>query len=89
MAYFSNGEEGRIYHEQWCLKCLHWQGLDDLHICPVWDLHVTYNRDGANNKEHFLHRLIPMKDGYATKCEMFISTNPAEWPEELRVQEIL
>ena len=70
MGYFSNGIEGLDYQDKWCDRCVH-----DVEMrCPVWNLHLLYNGDGANNDDHFLHDLIPLsKDGLSNEqCRMFI-----------------
>lgn len=65
MGYFSNGTEGQCYEEQFCEKCVHYEG------CAVWALHLAYNYDEANKKDSFLHAMIPYRDGFNKKCSMF------------------
>lgn len=71
MAYFSNGTEGDMYCAQWCDKCLHQEAG-----CTVWLLHMLHNYEECNNKDSFLHKLIPIReDGFADECSMFITKN--------------
>ena len=71
MAYFPNGTSGEMYEEKWCCQCRHYEPQ-----CPIMDLHLFYNYDFVNDKEHpakiMLDTLIPMKGLYADKCSMFI-----------------
>lgn len=71
MGYFSNGTQGMVYEEDWCLKCVHHNG-DDGDGCPVWALHMAYNYKECNNPGSFLHTLIP-RDGPCNngRCRMF------------------
>ena len=73
MAYFSNGNEGMQYEEEYCSKCVHGMGKP----CAVWAAHMLHNYDECNNKESILHILIPqdnVKDWgtFAGECKMFI-----------------
>jgi len=69
MAYFSNGTEGMDYQANYCDRCVYW---DNEWACPIWVLHERHNYDGANNKDHFLHKLIPRdKDTTNKKCSCF------------------
>ena len=73
MAYFSNGEEGRYYEAKYCDKCVN----QDPEIgCQIWGLHFLYNYQREKYGE-FLDMLIPMKNGYADRCTMFL---PGEHP---------
>ena len=68
MAYFSNGEEGRYYEAKYCDKCVN----QDPEIgCQIWGLHFIYNYEREKYGE-FLDLLIPMKNGHADKCTMFL-----------------
>lgn len=70
MGYFSNGTEGDLYQEQWCMRCRNW-GVDDLSKssgqpgCPVWDVHLFHSYELCNSKEagkQILDFLIPRID---------------------------
>lgn len=71
MGYFSNGDEGRRYANQFCDRCVH--DSEDAG-CPVMNLHRLYNSEGAKDDGHFLHMLIPLSaDGVDNEqCKMFI-----------------
>lgn len=81
MGYFSNGEEGRMYEEQWCRRCLH---EDDQHGCSVWAVHFTHNYDQSKNPAlaAVLTELIPRSaDGLSNlRCTMFKSKNTPRGP---------
>lgn len=73
MGYFSNGEEGRSYEEQWCDRCIH-----NPMKCSVWELHFIYNYDQhgktprSKTIKELLDTLIPRdKKGFNKKCTMF------------------
>lgn len=69
MGYFSNGTEGMMYEEQYCMKCVHLKGDG----CPVLYAHELYNYNECNNKGSILHILIPRDDqGDNEQCKMFI-----------------
>lgn len=75
MGYFSNGTEGEIYRATYCENCVHWR-LDEAepergYGCPIWDLHLCYNREG--DKADLLNMLIPRsKCGcFNEQCTMF------------------
>lgn len=71
MAYFSNGSEGMEFEESVCSAC---QREGD---CPVWDMHMLYNDDGANNKDSLLHKMIPVdEDGFSRTCNFFKQFDP-------------
>lgn len=76
MAHFSNGTEGMIYQEMYCFQCQNYRDLNDGRGegCPIWDLHLQFNSEGANNDDHWLHQLIPLrKDDYGNgECTMFL-----------------
>lgn len=84
MAYFSNGTEGEMYQDDYCMKCKNWRDRKDGRGegCPIWDLHVLYAYDecnGKGNAKDMLDTLIPMKELYADECSMFlrnINENP-------------
>ncbi len=65
MGYFSNGSEGMDYEIEYCEKCVHYEG------CPVLTLHFFHNYAECNNKDSFLHVLIPRDGIYNAKCTMF------------------
>lgn len=79
MAYFSNGTEGDLYLEQYCLNCANWRDLGDGrgHGCPVWDVHLLHAYDECetgSNAEAILNTLIPTdaETGFASECSMFL-----------------
>jgi hypothetical protein len=70
MAYFSNGTEGLMYQERYCMRCQNW-GRDRLTDksgepgCPIWDAHLLYAYEECNsesNAKYILDALIPMVD---------------------------
>jgi len=69
MGYFSNGEEGNIYQETYCLRCVHWN--DEHEYCPVWALQMDYNGDPVT--KDLLDELIPpTRDGCSNEqCRLF------------------
>lgn len=69
MGYFSNGTEGMLYEEEYCVKCIH---FDD-GSCPVLSAHSLYNYKECNNPESILHMLIPREGVYNGKCLMFVA----------------
>lgn len=76
MGYFSNGEEGMLYEEEYCLHCQHWVFDPETQTdgCPVMDMHTWHNREEANNKDSALHKwMIPRSsDGvFNEKCLHF------------------
>ncbi len=44
MGTFSNGTEGEIYQEQYCLKCINYKDYG----CPIWDLHFLWVSDAIS-----------------------------------------
>ena len=79
MGYFSNGTEGEMYMEQYCVRCINWRGEDDDQGCPVMDLHFLYNYDACNDDNHPIHHLIPRsEDGLRNEeCRMFLQRTDA------------
>lgn len=85
MAYFSNGEEGLDYQEEFCFRCQHWP-KEETKGCPVWGVHVFYAYELCNEKgpgKAILDMLIPMElykatDGgeipMAGQCTMFLKS---------------
>ena len=74
MAYFSNGTEGMIYNETYCVRCQNW-GRDSLSKktevdgCPIWDAHMAFAYEECNsnsNAKKILDALIPMVDHTAS-----------------------
>ena len=90
MGYFSNGTEGQIYEEAYCLRCIHY-GPEEGPGCPVWFAHLLYAYEECNsdsNAKAMLDMLIPrvphtFEDGITHdingECTMF-----AEDPERTR-----
>ena len=73
MGYFSNGSEGDSYESRVCADCAH---HDMKGGCPVWNLHLDHNYAEANNKESFLHVLIPLNDECRNEvCAMRLPRN--------------
>lgn len=69
MGYFSNGSEGTDYEIRYCHKCIH---CDD---CAVLELHLLHNYDDCNNRDSYLHYLIPRTENGNAQCRMFIKKN--------------
>jgi hypothetical protein len=59
VGYFANGEEGMMYEERYCLRCVHGDAPEG---CAVWNAHFLRNHDECNNPDSILHMLIP-RDG--------------------------
>ena len=68
MGYFSNGSEGMDYEAKWCARCVHEESETG---CSVLLLHALHNYDECNNKDSFLHVLIPRDGIWNKKCTMF------------------
>ncbi len=78
MGYFSNGTEGEMYQEQYCVRCLHYGPVDGPG-CPVFGIHLAYNYDQHDDKKlkAVLDSLIPRRpDSFNDQCRMFFP-NPA------------
>jgi hypothetical protein len=75
MGYFSNGTEGLMYEEEYCVNCIHGQSEDGIVTCPIWDMQYNYNYEECNKPDSLLHELIPRgKDGlFNEQCVMFIA----------------
>lgn len=58
MGYFSNGTEGESYYEHYCARCIH-DDEEKGKYCPIWNLHLLHNYAECNNKDSYLHVLIP------------------------------
>lgn len=73
MAYFSNGTEGMIYQERYCVRCIHGQDLAGKG-CAVWDAHFFFN--GEKDKSDVLDFIIPRVSQGAgnDECKMFVET---------------
>lgn len=76
MGYFSNGTEGMIYEDTYCLKCVHWPKDDDASGCPVLMAHHLYAYEMCNQAENpakvILDMLIPPTKGLGNdRCAMF------------------
>ena len=73
MGYFSNGSDNEYYEREYCEHCLHYPQGEGERECAIIDLHWLYNYDECNNKDSFLHMLIPRdKKGYNEQCRMFL-----------------
>lgn len=72
MGYFSNGSEGESYHEHYCARCVH-DDEENGKYCPIWNLHLLHNYAECNNKDSYLHVLIPRDErGFNDTCTMFV-----------------
>jgi hypothetical protein len=72
MGYFPNGTSGESYYEEYCARCIHDDPDRGVH-CPIWNLHLLHNYKECNNKDSFLHVLIPRdKQGWNERCTMFV-----------------
>jgi hypothetical protein len=72
MGYFSNGSEGDGYQEHYCDRCIHDNAEKGVY-CPIWNLHLLHNYEECNNKDSYLHVLIPRAEGGGNdRCTMFI-----------------
>ncbi len=69
MGYFSNGTEGALYEEKYCLKCVH---MHKKYGCPCIGAHELWNYDECNNKDSILHKMIPQKGIFNEKCIFFV-----------------
>lgn len=70
MGYFPNGTSSEIYQSEFCDRCRH---DSDERGCPIWFLHLRDNYKECNNKESYLHTLIPRdKEGWNDQCTMFV-----------------
>jgi hypothetical protein len=78
MAYFPNGTSSMMYEEEYCDHCVHQYGPDGNGGCQIWWLHLVHNDAAGNDKNHYLHKLIPnTKDSLgAEKCTMFFQKAP-------------
>lgn len=72
MGYFPNGTSGESYYEEFCSRCIHDDESRGIH-CAIWNLHLLHNYEECNNKDSFLHALIPRNpNGFNDKCVMFV-----------------
>ena len=72
MGYFSNASEADHYHFNVCQKCVHWvEDERGIKTCPIMDMHFYSNYKECNNKDSFLHFLIPRKEGANRLCRLF------------------
>lgn len=71
MGYFSNGTEGEIYYEDYCIRCVHDRDND----CPVWNAHLLYSYRDCNDETSILHMLIPRSKDHLSNeaCLMFVA----------------
>lgn len=75
MGYFSNGTESDTYEEHYCNRC---ENNDKEKGCWILNEHMMYNYDECNNKDSYLHKLIPRsEDGLRNEqCVMFRYKQP-------------
>lgn len=74
MGFFSNGDEGRIYQEIYCSKCINWKEDEFGHGCPIWDLHLNHSYELCNSRslaKRMLDYLIPKGTCFNGQCRMF------------------
>ena len=79
MGYFANGTEGLLYEEEWCQRCIHFDDINEedelleAKPCAVWEAHLLYSYQEANNPDSVLNMLIPLRDdGLGNeKCQLF------------------
>ena len=72
MGYFANGSEGESYQQRYCDRCLHDNPEKEVY-CPIWNLHLQDNYRECNNKQSYLHILIPRNEGGGNgRCTMFV-----------------
>lgn len=95
MGYFSNGTEGAMFEEAFCVRCVHYDhelGVDK--PCPVWMAHLLFAYDECNsnsNAKTILDMLIDDEkvtapDGHeftSQRCRMF-----SEETEEARAERV-
>ncbi len=69
MGYFSNGTEGMEYQGQYCDRCVH----DAQNDCPIWNVHLMFNRSDAPETQSILTLLIPRRENGLgnEECSMF------------------
>jgi hypothetical protein len=84
MGYFSNGDEGMSYEEQYCSRCVH-RGNEDDGGCAVFLAHLLHNYDECNKDDSILHLLIPRsKNGVGNEqCALFYEDKNAPDPNQL------
>ena len=70
MGYFSNGTEGDMYAQRYCIRCVHNQ---DAPGCPVWGAHSFHNYGQSDEVKDILNMFIPRsEDGMSNgQCRMF------------------
>lgn len=80
MGYFSNGTEGAIFQEQYCIRCVHDRNED----CRIWLLHLLHNgAKESSETQHILDTLMPRsEDGLTNTCAMFHECKRTPTPEE-------
>ena len=99
MGYFSNGTEGEMFEERWCVNCRHSDisGGRELGVdppCPVWMAHTLFAYELCNSKspgKTILDMLIPTKmvtasDGFdlpTNECAMFAPVEPNVTPGQI------
>ena len=73
-GYFATGTEGAEYQAHYCLRCVNWQ---DDRVCWIWWQHFELNYAACNDKDHWLHKLIPRTDDGLDngECVMFVDSS--------------
>lgn len=96
MGYFSNGEAGMYYEEEYCVKCVNWRDNGSgSEGCPILDLHSLWNYDAVgknkdSTKEAALSHFIPRKGIENCECKMFqLKPVPSQRELELAGQQRL
>lgn len=75
MGYFSNGTEGAIYEERYCVNCIHYGDKpEEGNQCSVWDAHLLYNYVQFDQPivKSVLEMLIPRKEIGNGQCKLFV-----------------
>ena len=77
MGYFSNGTEGMMYEDRYCVRCVH---NHSRYGCPCWDAHQLWNYEECNKEESILHKMIPRSDDGLSneKCFAFMEKEAVE-----------
>lgn len=81
MGYFPTSDDGDAYAARWCARCAHrGRGVGARECCPVWWLHLLYNREQerrpttAEALSIFIPRLATGGNG---RCVMFAKARQA------------
>lgn len=84
MGYFSNGTEGHIYEERYCVRCIHYDGGEGAKpCCPVWAAHLLYCYNADEKTQSVLDLLIPQNGVVNAECAMFVENPTPPEPKGL------